>query len=236
MKKEELERYLAEGLSLEQIGQRVGLEKSTVSYHLKKHGLQPVHQAKYASKGGIAREVLQPMVQEGISAGTMARRLDRSYSTVRHWLKRYGLWPLPATIRRGEARLARERGLRYVELECSKHGRTKFILEGRGYHRCTRCRAERVSEWRRRVKRRLMESAGGGCFLCGYHRYPGALQFHHLEPAKKSFSISREGVTRSFAELRAEAEKCVLLCANCHAEVEGGFTTLAAEQMTLLPS
>jgi hypothetical protein len=26
--------------------------------------------------------------------------------------------------------------------------------------------------------------------------------------------------------LRAEMRKCVLLCGNCHAEVEGGLTTL----------
>jgi hypothetical protein len=33
-------------------------------------------------------------------------------------------------------------------------------------------------------------------------------------------------VTRSLARARDEARKCVLLCANCHAEVEGGFTQL----------
>jgi hypothetical protein len=42
MLKEELEGYLAEGLSLEQIGRRTGRDSSTVSYHLKKHGLAPV--------------------------------------------------------------------------------------------------------------------------------------------------------------------------------------------------
>jgi len=36
------------------------------------------------------------------------------------------------------------------------------------------------------------------------------------------FSLSEEGVTRSLARARAEAEKCVLLCAKCHAEVEAG--------------
>ncbi len=29
--------------------------------------------------------------------------------------------------------------------------------------------------------------------------------------------------------VRAEAEKCVLLCCNCHAEVESGVTGLAVE-------
>ena len=54
MTKEKLERYLAEGLSLEQIGERVGLEKSTVSYHLKRHGLKPVNQGRAANRGGLS--------------------------------------------------------------------------------------------------------------------------------------------------------------------------------------
>jgi hypothetical protein len=109
---------------------------------------------------------------------------------------------------------------------CTRHGRTTFRLEGRGYYRCKRCRQERVSEWRRNVKRRLVREAGGACRLCGYDRCPAALQFHHLDPGAKSFALSREGVTRSLAEALAEARKCVLLCANCHAEVEAGYRKL----------
>ena len=51
------------------------------------------------------------------------------------------------------------------------------------------------------------------CRLCGYDRFVGALQFHHLDPESKRFSLSMRGCTRSFAELREEAAKCVLLCA-----------------------
>jgi hypothetical protein len=225
MTKEKLERYLAEGLSLEQIGKREGRNPSTISYHLKKHGLKPVGK-KFAAKGPIDRETLEQMIDEELSVHQMARRLGRNESSIRHWLIKHDLWPLPSVGRRVEAKRARERGERYVEMECPKHGRTVFILEGRGYHRCTRCRIERVSEWRRRVKRKLIDAAGGECVLCGYDQFPGALHFHHLEPSTKKFSISREGVTRSFAELEAEAAKCVLLCANCHAEVEAGVASV----------
>jgi hypothetical protein len=47
-----------------------------------------------------------------------------------------------------------------------------------------------------------------------------------LDPSQKEFAISRRGVTRAFEELRAEATKCVLLCSNCHAEVEGGVASV----------
>jgi len=89
-----------------------------------------------------------------------------------------------------------------------------------------RCRTEFVTERRRRVKRILVEEAGGRCRICGYDRYPGALQFHHLDPSTKSFALSVQGVARSLSKARAEVEKCALICANCHAEVEAGLATI----------
>ena len=52
-----------------------------------------------------------------------------------------------------------------------------------------------------------------------------ALEFHHVNPSSKSFAIAPGGVTRSLDAARSEAAKCVLLCANCHAEVEAGLTS-----------
>ncbi len=71
-----------------------------------------------------------------------------------------------------------------------------------------------------------MDEAGGACVVCGYDRYVGALEFHHLVPAEKRFALSHRGVTRSLAAARQETRRCVLLCANCHAEVEGGLARL----------
>jgi IS30 family transposase len=65
MRKGELESYLAEGLSLEQIGKRVGRNPSTISYHLKKHGLKPVNQGKHANKGRISEDELRSLVDGG---------------------------------------------------------------------------------------------------------------------------------------------------------------------------
>jgi len=72
----------------------------------------------------------------------------------------------------------------------------------------------------------LVEEAGGECQVCGYSRCAAALQFHHLNPKEKLFSLSHDSVARSIERSRAEAAKCVLLCANCHAEVEVGYLTL----------
>jgi hypothetical protein len=226
MKKEELEQYLAEGLSLEQIGRRVGRNPSTISYHLKKHGLKPVNQGRHANKGRISQETLQVLVDGGATLREIGAELDRSVATIRHWLKKYGL-VVHGSRRRALAREARKRGQKHATLECEHHGPTKFVLEGRGYFRCMQCRKERVSEWRRRVKRRLVEEAGGACLICGYDRSLAALEFHHRDRKTKLFALSRQGVTRSFEEARAEARKCDLLCSNCHAEVENGVTAIS---------
>lgn len=119
--------------------------------------------------------------------------------------------------------------LKRIPRRCHKHGVVDFVLEGRGYYRCTRCRMERVARRRRQIKEILVEECGGRCVLCGYDRYYGALHFHHLDPSQKDFAIARRGHTRSLARAREEAKKCVLVCANCHAEVEGGAATLQPE-------
>jgi 5-methylcytosine-specific restriction endonuclease McrA len=86
---------------------------------------------------------------------------------------------------------------------------------------------------RRKVKRELVEEAGGECVRCGFDEHPAGLQFHHLIPAEKKFAVSNKGVTRSIEESRTEAKKCVLLCATCHALVEAGAVTLVLEEPSL---
>jgi transposase len=226
MQKELLEECLAEGMSLEAIGKRVGKHESTVSYWLKKHGLEAMGAQKFSRRGAIGREEIEVLVDGGASLSEIAEELDRSVSTIRYWLGRYGL---KTANRRG--RISRRSGGAATEtFECSRHGTTEFVLEGRGYYRCKQCRSAAVARRRRKVKQQLVVEAGGACVLCGYSRWQGALQFHHVEPASKEFQLAHHGHSRSIAKSRAEAQKCVLLCANCHAEVEGGFATLPGDR------
>jgi hypothetical protein len=80
---------------------------------------------------------------------------------------------------------------------------------------------------RRKAKEILVREAGGRCQLCGYDRSQTALQFHHLDPNTKEFGVAHRGA-RGIERLRAEIRKCVLLCSNCHAEVESGFSSISA--------
>lgn len=69
---------------------------------------------------------------------------------------------------------------------------------------------------RRSVKARLIAELGGRCSDCGYPAHPNALEFHHLDASRKAFTMSRLIGTLSYEALAEEAQKCVLVCANCH--------------------
>lgn len=105
---------------------------------------------------------------------------------------------------------------------CTTHGLTEFALYGERRWRCKRCVGEAVTRRLQKVKRMLVEEAGGCCVVCGYDRCLVNLHFHHVKPATKSFAIS-VGNGKSIAAYREEAKKCVLVCANCHGEIETGM-------------
>ena len=91
-----------------------------------------------------------------------------------------------------------------------------------------------VSKRRKALRLEAVESKGAKCQLCGYDRYTGALEFHHFKN-EKNFGISETGCTRSWSRIEKELELCVLLCANCHREVEAGITQLPHESEVETP-
>lgn len=211
------------GRSLEQIARDTGRHASTVGYWARKYGLRPSGADRYAARGAPDRQRLEKLAETTLSLREIATELDRSISTVRHWLQRWGIQRRDARRHYLPADAPRE-----VERTCPRHGLAPFRLDVRRTYRCTRCSTEAVSERRRNVKRILVAEAGGCCAICGYYHCVAALQFHHTEPSAKLFALSMQGVTHGLAKARAEAKKCVLLCANCHAEVEAGYRQLNA--------
>lgn len=77
--------------------------------------------------------------------------------------------------------------------------------------------AQAVTIKRRAIKKMLIEYKGGKCQHCGYDKCMRALEFHHLNPEEKDFHLSKN-LSKSIASLKSEADKCILLCSNCHAE------------------
>lgn len=224
MEKEFLERCLAEGMSLPQIGELVGRPAGTVGYWVAKHGLEANGKEKFSPARNTPegeRENLERMLDAGSTLAEIGAVCGVAPGTVARRIEKYGLKGTRAMRRVALVREARANGAKEVTLECPIHRVTQFWV-GKHSVRCKKCNATAVADRRRRVKATLAKEAGGSCRRCGFDESHAALEFHHLDPETKSFAVSAKGVTRSIAALRVEAQKCVLLCANCHAMVEAG--------------
>lgn len=107
---------------------------------------------------------------------------------------------------------------------CSKHGETEFYSYKRnnrpslGY-KCKKCNTERVDKRRKDLKLMAIKYKGGSCKICDYNKCNRALGFHHEDPTQKDFGISEKGYTRSWEKIKEELDKCIMVCANCHAEI-----------------
>lgn len=83
--------------------------------------------------------------------------------------------------------------------------------------------SEAVKRWRKNTKRRIVESMGGCCVVCGYNEHDEALELHHINPEEKEFQLGAiRGSPKAWTTIVKELRKCVLLCSNCHAVVEVG--------------
>jgi transposase len=213
-----LETQLAAGRSIESIAREVGKHPSTVSYWVKKHGLTSRFTKIHGRRGSLSRERLTELIGRDLSTREIAELVGRSQTTVNYWMRRYGL---RTTAKGGRPGIKTD----VVVWPCERHGGSP--AERGLLTVCPGCRIEAVTTWRRRAKRILVEEAGGCCALCGYDRCFAALEFHHVDPAQKSFGLGSRGLARKIDVLREEARKCVLLCGNCHAEVEAGLVQVA---------
>lgn len=85
------------------------------------------------------------------------------------------------------------------------------------------------------MRRVLIEEAGGACAVCGYNRCIISLSFHHVDATTKLFPMTMSS-GKSLAAYRDEARKCVLLCSNCHGEVEAGLVASPPAGATFQPT
>lgn len=104
-----------------------------------------------------------------------------------------------------------------AERVCAGCGRRFLPNRSQGHHgyKCNTCV---VHKHREAVKAKAIAYKGGKCILCGYSKCSAALHFHHVDGSEKDFSIGGNH-TRAWAKVQAELDKCILVCANCHAEL-----------------
>ena len=80
----------------------------------------------------------------------------------------------------------------------------------------------RQRKYRKKASKRYYHIIEGyksqGCSICGYNKCSKALCFHHIDPTGKDMAVAKLRVA-SVDKLVKEIEKCIVVCANCHAEI-----------------
>jgi hypothetical protein len=144
--------------------------------------------------------------------------IDPSLKSPRPHVQRNGRPPDPEKKSLSEMRKRARHGL------SEYHRYRAGMRNGKQAYRwiCKRCLGEAVTRRKQKLKLMLVEEAGGCCCVCGYDRCIVNLHFHHVDPKEKLFPMTM-AIGKSIETFRKEAEKCVLVCANCHGEIEAGL-------------
>ena len=88
-----------------------------------------------------------------------------------------------------------------------------------------------MARWTRR-KKDAINYKGGKCSKCGYDKYYQVLEFHHLDPFKKDLDWGKMRLT-SWAKIKEELDKCVLVCSNCHKEIHADMGVAELDQQQI---
>lgn len=107
--------------------------------------------------------------------------------------------------------------------KCGETDQEKFYGNKRSV--CAKCHNKYVIDAGREKRKRAISLLGGSCVICGYDKYHGSLDFHHLDKDKKDDNFANlKGW--SWSRIEKEIQRCVLLCRNCHGEVHAGISKI----------
>lgn len=120
--------------------------------------------------------------------------------------------------------------IRQETIDTKEHRKQACIRCGKSSFRGKHCSACCVTLWRNRTKQKAVDYLGGECQICGYNKSIYSLDFHHRDPNQKDFGIGT-GHTRAWNKVKAELDKCILVCRNCHGEIHAGITEIPTVNM-----
>lgn len=101
-----------------------------------------------------------------------------------------------------------------VSKPITEFGKNARMKDGLHYY-CKECKNQKHGDYRTK-KRQYIQNKKRPCEKCGESRLY-LIQFHHRNPAEKSFEIS-QCLDKGIKKIDEEINKCVCLCPNCHAE------------------
>ncbi len=172
----------------------------------------------------MEKEELEKYILQNLSAREISKLLGKSQTSIAYWLKKFDLktnhvsFKQKGTIDYGDKRCCPKCN----EIKPLPEFYNRRKKEGSSVY-CKICTTQQVVDRQRKLKGLAIEYKGGSCVKCGYSKYNGALEFHHLDPNEKDFTISHMKLYAFTDEIKKELDKCILVCANCHREIHGNI-------------
>mgnify|MGYP003402983197 CR=1 FL=1 len=239
--KDQILKLRREGKTYNEIKEITGCSKSTISYYcsrieenndlkVKNEAIKNIESVKYLN---ISREVILKIIElreNKLGYDEISNELSINKVLISKICRSFNLLHsrrngkiTTETIKKIKELYNEHKNIRKVSklLNISRESVRKFAdiqkIEKLTDEELKSNRVQSVISWRKRVKLKLIEYKGGKCERCNYNRCERALEFHHLDPSKKDFTIS--GKSWSYERLKIEVDKCILVCSNCHNEI-----------------
>lgn len=175
----------------------------------------------------MEKQILIDLINQNLNIRDIANILGKAPSTITYWLNKYGLKTNFLSFKdRDKVEYGDKRTC--SKCKCEKE-LDNFYNRGNkigGSVYCKECMNKQALDRQRKLKQEAIDYKGGSCQICGYNRCNGALEFHHLDPNEKDFSISELKKTNMNEKIKLELDKCILVCANCHREIHAGLLNL----------
>jgi hypothetical protein len=170
------------------------------------------------------KEYLESLVEQGLSTRDIAKKENKSQTSVRHWLKKYSLKTKNKSFKDGYTNKSNTPKLTKENQNCSCCN-VKLVEENSYYKRhknlyysmCKDCHANYTFKKRFNFKIKALDYKGNSCKSCGYNKDITALEFHHKNPTEKEI-LPAKLYYKPWDYAKQELDKCIVLCCNCHRE------------------
>jgi hypothetical protein len=168
------------------------------------------------------KELLENCIAQGYSTCKIGKAIGKGQTTVRYWLNKYGLKTKPNYNKQDDGHKTCPQCKEKKEIN-----KQNFYIRTNGmvHSWCKKCNNTISYNKQKEMKVNCVNLKGGKCQICGYAKYVGSMDFHHLDPSKKEYSI---GDLRAYSmkKIKKELDKCILVCRNCHGEIHAGLIEL----------
>ena len=169
-------------------------------------------------KLNVTKEELAELLNQGLSSNKIAKKYGVSGPCIREWMRK---WNLSSNFQSIQDRHCYKTD---THKQCPCCGEIKPVEDfdkrpnGNVFSYCRKCHNDLRYRAVKKIKLQLVLELGGCCSICGYNKNLSALEFHHLDPNEKDFTIANSP-TINLDKIREEISKCILVCSNCHKEI-----------------